>query len=106
MVCFFLGVLAACAPAAAPSGTQQGRPSQSQASPATAQKVLVVALRGEPPTLATKELVGFSGALRDLQQVFNADLDGKDARGESFPYLAEQLPKVDTDTWKVFPDGR
>ncbi len=96
-------IIGACAPAAQ-RPPEEGR--VGQPSPAAAQRTLVVALRGEPPTLATKELVGFSGALRDLQQVFNADLDGRDERGQSFPYLAADLPKIDTDSWRVFPDGR
>ncbi len=97
-------LLAACAPAA-PRTAERERPASPSGSSAP-QRTLVLAVRGEPPTLAAKELVGFSGALRDLQTVFNADLDSKDERGESYPYLAESLPRVNTDSWRVFPDGR
>jgi len=96
--------LAACTPAA-PRTAGEERLTERTGSSAP-QRTLVVGIRGEPPTLASKELVGFSGALRDLQVVFNADLNGADERGASFPYLAESLPQVDTDSWRVLPDGR
>ena len=96
--------IAACAPVV-PRTADRERQADQPAAPVP-QQTLVLALRGEPPTLAGKELVGFSGALRDLQIVFNADFDGKDERGAPFPYLAEALPQADTDSWRVFPDGR
>src|SRR5687767_7580688 len=89
--------VAACGPAAPRTGDSP--PQADRASGAAPQRTLVIGTRGEPPTLAAKELVGFSGALRDLQMVFNADLDAKDERGEPFPNLAEALPRVNTDTW-------
>jgi peptide/nickel transport system substrate-binding protein len=97
-------MLAACAPAG-PRAGERARQDDQQAGSAP-QRTLVLGMRGEPPTLASKELVGFSGALRDLQIVFNADLDGKDERGAPYPYLVEAMPEVDTDSWRVFPDGR
>ncbi|MPZ13903.1 MAG: hypothetical protein GEU73_05690 [Chloroflexi bacterium] len=97
-------VVAACAPAAAPAtgGGQQG---ESAAQPASQQR-LFISVRGEPPTVARKPLVGFSGALNDPLALFNATLSQRDVQGEVVPYLAEALPQVDTDTWLVFPDGR
>jgi peptide/nickel transport system substrate-binding protein len=65
----------------------------------------VIAVRTEPPSLSTKPLVSTSSVL-DAVPLFNAELDRKDERGEAYPYLAEQLPKVGTDTWRVLPDGR
>jgi peptide/nickel transport system substrate-binding protein len=95
-------VLAACAPAA----EQAGRTGQSSAEGAMPQRTLVVAVRGEAPTIANKPLVGFSGALQDLQSPFNAALDGKDERGVPSPHLAEALPEANTENWRVLPDGR
>ncbi len=104
----WLGLLtllfAACAPATPRTAERERSANQSGSSPQ--QRTLVIAVRGEPPTLASKELVGFSGALRDLQPIFNADLNGKDERGEPYPYLAAALPQVNTESWRVFPDGR
>lgn len=94
-------VIAACAPS--PPSRQAGG---SGAAPPAPQQTLVISVRGEPPTLADKPLVGVSGALRDPVLPFNAELDGKDDLGQPFPYLAEALPQADTDTWRVFPDGR
>ena len=39
------------------------------------------------------------------QNIFNATLTVADERGRPMPYLAESLPQLDSDTWKVFPDG-
>ncbi len=38
--------------------------------------------------------------------MFNANLDIDDGQEQAHPYLAEALPKVGTDSWQVFPDGR
>src|SRR5687767_2036771 len=98
-----LGLVAIIAAACTPAAPRANEGAQQSAQPAATapQRTLVLAMRGEPPTLASKELVGFSGALRDLQMVFNADLDSKNERGEPYPYLAESLPQVNTDTWRV-----
>ena len=34
------------------------------------------------------------------------ELAYQDERGTWHPYLAETLPELNTDTWRVFPDGR
>lgn len=39
-------------------------------------------------------------------RVFNANLTVSDVRDDVHPYLAESLPRLNTDTWRVFPDGR
>jgi peptide/nickel transport system substrate-binding protein len=96
--------LAACAPAApaAPSsGAQQqqpaGRPS----------RVLVAAVRVEPSTVAGRQLRSARGVATYLsQRMFNADMALLDERGNPVPYLAEALPQLHTDGWRVFPDGR
>ncbi len=40
------------------------------------------------------------------RRVFNAALALADTKGKVHPYLAESLPKLNTDSWRVFPDGR
>jgi len=96
--------LAACAPAvpATPSGEQGGGP----AAPTAPQRTLVMAVRGEPPSLAAQELVAFSGSLQRPRELFNAQLDFRDERAVPRAVLAEALPQLNTDTWRVFPDGR
>jgi peptide/nickel transport system substrate-binding protein len=39
-------------------------------------------------------------------RLFNAALTIQDAKGLARPYLAEALPEINTDTWRVLPDGR
>src|SRR5437016_1667648 len=94
-------VLVSCAPAA-PQGGGARAP---EAAPVAAQRTLVLAVRTEPPSLADKPLVSSTPVL-DAVPLFNAELDRKDERGQSFPYLAEALPKVGTDSWRVLTDGR
>jgi ABC-type transport system substrate-binding protein len=39
-------------------------------------------------------------------RLFNAALSMIDDKGAPIPYLAESLPQLNTDAWRVFPDGR
>jgi len=39
------------------------------------------------------------------QNIFNATLVHTDERGRPMPYLAESLPQLDSNAWKVSPDG-
>lgn len=96
--------LTACAPAA-PATPPQGRSAEQRAATAP-QRILTIAVRGEPPSLAIKPLLPFSGSLTPPLNLFNATLDYRDEREVPFAYLAEALPQVNTDTWRVFPDGR
>src|SRR5688572_8352741 len=96
-------LLSACAPtspSARPTGG--GAPDSSAASNQT----LVIAVRGEPPSVASKPVVDFSGSLGRPRELFNANLDFLDERERAQPQLAESLPELHTDTWRVFPDGR
>ena len=94
--------VSACAPASTP-----GSPSRDSRSPgAASQRTLVIAYRAELPSLAAKPLVSFSAALNPALFLFNANLDYADERGVPHPWLAEALPQLNTDTWRVFPDGR
>ncbi|HEY3115496.1 MAG TPA: ABC transporter substrate-binding protein [Chloroflexota bacterium] len=90
-----------CATGPSPVGSQ-GPQGQSGA----AQRTLVVAVRGEPPSVAAKPVASYSGLLNLPQALFNASLDFTDERQIGHPALAEALPELSTDSWKVFPDGR
>ena len=90
-------LLVSCGPApgqAPGTSAEQLRPS----------RTLVVAHRYEPGVLAPKVL-GSNGPLTTTR-LFNAALAVFDDKGLPRPYLAEALPQLDTDTWRVFPDGR
>jgi peptide/nickel transport system substrate-binding protein len=88
------------APAAAP------RENQPAPAPSAPQRTLVIAYRMEVPSVAAKPLVPFSAALNPALFLFNANLDYADERGVAQPWLVEALPQLNTDTWRVFPDGR
>ncbi len=66
----------------------------------------MISNRGEPPTLAARSLITQGSSLGIPPRFFNATLDLYDIREQSHPQLAEALPQFDTDTWRLFPDGR
>src|SRR5438105_14175110 len=96
--------LSACAPSGG-SGSPAAVKNAGSAVSAP-QRTLVIAYRAELPSLAAKPLVSFSAALNPALFLFNAALDIADERGTAQPQLAEALPRLNTDTWRVFPDGR
>ena len=81
-----------------PSGEPSTAPSPS--------RTLHLLIRAEPVSLAAKPLEGTGVSIRSATRPFNATLDINDGREQVRPYLAEALPQVNTDTWRVFPDGR
>lgn len=103
LVFLSLGVTA-CGPAAPSGGGQSGGRSEPGAT--MPQRTLAIIVRGEMPSLAAKPLVGFSGSLDAPRRIFNATLDFVDEKEVARPYLVEALPQLNTDTWRVFPDGR
>ena len=66
----------------------------------------VVIIGREVTSLAGKPLQGRSGSAQGIVLPFNASLDRSDEEGRPVPLLAEALPELNTDSWKVFPDGR
>jgi peptide/nickel transport system substrate-binding protein len=60
----------------------------------------------EPVSLAAKPFQSTGISIAFATRLFNAQLDLMDARANPQPYLAESLPKLNSDTWRVFPDGR
>jgi len=95
-------MLAACASPA--SGPTAGQPAPSQqGSPST--RTLVVAVRAEPPSLSAKPFRSL-GLTADLsRRMFNAGLTTRKDDGTPIPYLAESVPQLNTDAWRVSPDG-
>ena len=89
--------LAACGPAASPGGAGSREPAASQST-----RTLSIIMRVEPP-----EMLG--GAIdRSFVQkvVFAATLGVWDQQGLPTPVLAEAAPQLNTDAWRLFPDGR
>lgn len=93
---------AACAPqgGGASSGAEPQRPVASS-------QALAIVIYAEPGTLAQKALgAGPGTSFTTTVRAFNATLGIIDGDGIAHPYLAEALPDLHTDSWRVFPDGR
>jgi peptide/nickel transport system substrate-binding protein len=92
-----------CGPASAPSG---GESSATRVQPD--QQTLVLLLRGEPKTQMPRlGTITEAGVLQgDVPRLFNAGLAIADPGETPHPYLAESLPQLSTDSWRLFPDGR
>jgi hypothetical protein len=71
-------ILTACAPTATPRPTGGSEQAPTRAAQAPTQ--LVVAVRGEPPSIASKPVVDFTNALARPSYLFNANLDLVDER--------------------------
>jgi peptide/nickel transport system substrate-binding protein len=101
-------VTGACAPAAAPAREHgNGRSTEGVTGGSAArmpQRTLVVIVRGELPSLAARPLLPVAG-LSVPTRIFNATLDHMDEKEVTHPYLAEALPELNTDTWRVLADG-
>jgi peptide/nickel transport system substrate-binding protein len=67
---------------------------------------LVAAIRDEPGTIALHPFTQPGQATYLIKRVFNAQLSYLDHEANPYPYLAEALPRLNSDTWRVFPDGR
>jgi len=69
-------------------------------------KTLVVATRAEPPSLNPKPFRPL-GLTADLSaRIFNAGLTIPNENGGPVPYLAQSVPQLNSDSWRVSPDGR
>src|SRR5947208_10084049 len=84
-----------------------GAPSPSGVAPEQAgpSKTLVVVGRAEPPSLSSTAFRSL-GLTPDLPtRIFNAHLTIRNDAGLPVPYLAEAVPQLNTDSWRVSPDG-
>ncbi len=88
-------------PAASPSGASRDVPAP------ISTRALVIADRTEPENLADRIPARVpGGGNTDTPRLFNAGLVLDDDKGEPRAYLAEAVPQLNTDSWRVFPDGR
>jgi peptide/nickel transport system substrate-binding protein len=92
-------LLASCASPVADSAS----PAERASSPS---RTLAVAIRVEPPTVAVRPLQTAGIGLYLPSRMFNASLGVLDDSGRTHPYLAEKLPELNSNTWRVSPDGR
>jgi len=96
--------LNACAAPASPQDPGTGQDQQPGPTAATPARTLTLAYRVEPNTVVPK--LATPGGTRDVKRLFNASLAFIDTQGTVRPYLAESLPQLNTDSWRVYPDGR
>ncbi len=102
LLAFLLVALVGCGPTPqssksnGPAETPAGRPSQP----------LVIAVKAEPVSITTRVLGQPGTGLRTFRTLFNAFIAQRDDSGSWQPYLVDPLPVLNTDTWRVFPDGR
>src|SRR5438552_1529044 len=97
-----LAVVGGCSPTATAPSTQRSAQAPETAAPVGQGRTLIIAGRGEPISLGTR---GLRSSFAAPLKLFNATLDYIDEKENSFPYLAEALPQVNTDSWKINPDG-
>src|SRR5258705_183931 len=93
-------LVTACTTTTAPSSSQRSEPAVSDSGP------LVIAVRGEPYSVSTHALEGGGAGVNSSMRIFNAGFELIDDRGVPHPYLAEALPELNSDSWRVLPDGR
>jgi peptide/nickel transport system substrate-binding protein len=67
---------------------------------------MVMVGRSETPSLAVKAIQSLGLTSGTQTRLFNAGLALNDDRGVPQLYLAEALPQLDSDDWRVYPDGR
>lgn len=65
---------------------------------------LVFVARGEPNDLSEGAAVGTSSST--TYRIFNATMSLRDGQGVPRPQLLTTLPQLNTDSWRVLPDGR
>jgi peptide/nickel transport system substrate-binding protein len=97
-------VASGCAGAATPVGSRTGGEARPSGESPSASRTVRVAVRYEIDNLASK-VIGPNGPAI-TRRLFNAYLAIRDAAGVARPYLAETLPQLNSESWRVFPDGR
>jgi len=95
--------LLACGPSPR-AADAPGRGAQQAPPVASAPRTLNMAVRYEVTDLAPKRVAG--GPSQYSKRSFNAALALVDGAGVVRRYVVESLPQLNTDTWRVFPDGR
>src|SRR4051812_1410304 len=91
-------VLAGCGTPRQASG-----PAEPAVQPAPPPRTLVAALRVEPKFISSKALLQTGFSLQATVALFNAGLAVLDDQGNRHPYLADALPQLNSESWKVAP---
>src|SRR3954467_8954915 len=89
-----------CANPAAPAARSAESATAERAQP----KTMIMVSNTEVQSLAPK-MIGPTNPTRTTR-LFNAALALIAAQGTPRPYLASELPELNTESWRVLPDGR
>ncbi len=100
-----LVALTACVSVAEAPAAGQRTGSSDSASPKE-ERTLRMVTRAEPASIAGTILIPTGITTGTQRRLFNAGLVLKDGDGKYRPYLAETAPQLNTDSWRVLPDGR
>jgi peptide/nickel transport system substrate-binding protein len=104
IVLAFALVASACA-GQSPWGAAPG--SQSVPPASTSSRTAVFLTHVEPISLTEHRALYTTGSNpADAKRLFNASLFLADYQGVPQPYLVESKPELNTDAWRVYPDGR
>lgn len=90
-----------CAQPASLSTAEPQPPAKAQPS-----KTLVIVLRQEPVFLAGTAPSAGNITTGTQKRIFNAGLTQSNGQDEPIPYLAESIPQLNTDSWRLQVDGR
>lgn len=97
-------LLTACAPGGPPTTRADGSSPQQAVQP---QRTLAIITRNEPSILTRKfPATGSNAQAPEVAGLFHASFFRFDERKNPLPWLVESVPQLNTDTWRVFPDGR
>ncbi len=102
-----VGMVVGCA--APGTNALSAHPPESPAAARSAQgpKRVVAAVMSEPYTLANKlNIAGLTAGIDALEEIVSAGLVATDNQGAPFAQLAEAVPTVENELWKLLPDGR
>jgi peptide/nickel transport system substrate-binding protein len=107
LVLLVAAVSCAPPPTASRQAQEPGSPS-GQTPSASVQRTLVMIGGRAPDIIASRPVRQIQGAGQPTAtlRAFNAGLALADERYRPRPYLAASLPQLNSESWKVFPDGR
>lgn len=74
--------------------------------PAAPSRPLVIAIRSEPESIATRRIGQPGSGFTGPKKMFNAGVALINESSTPHPYIVERLPALHSDSWRVFPDGR
>ncbi len=98
--------IAACGPSSSPAAPPAPSRSEASVQPERPARTMVVAVRVEPASLAPAVFREPGVTFQATPRFFNAGVSVLDDKGRAVPYLADELPKLNTDSWQLFADGR